>query len=398
MRKLILIVVLEGYAVALAWLQSLGGVRTDEAKYLLNIPYPHPPAARWVLSLTDGWDLQEWFWRVVFATLVVQAVWIVASMGKGLTPRARVALCLCWLFAAAVVVQAGSVMMAPLTALQGLLFVWLWMRPDLSLRKEAGWILLLWLLSVFTAYQAALFAPLVLALLLRMGCRPLASVIVAGIPLALLALYTLTNPLALASLVNAGTDNAGQPFASILTLFLQTWAIAGSVVLLVVGVAGLVRARAWVLLATFALLSVYNLASVHLYYAVLFTPFLIAGAALWLQQSPRHAGALVVGMLLGTAALWGPFHPELTPGPERATLQALSLEPGKGNLLMQGSFGHSWQYESPVPLNILTLNGLSEAQAVVCLTVCPVHVNLSSRWSRLPNGNPEAYTKLKDGE
>jgi len=48
MRKLIAAVALQIYALLLAGVQLLGGVRTDEAKYLLNIPYPHPPLARFL--------------------------------------------------------------------------------------------------------------------------------------------------------------------------------------------------------------------------------------------------------------------------------------------------------------------------------------------------------------
>ena len=77
MQVLITVAGLEVYALALAFLQAMSGVRTDEAKYLLNIPYPHPPAARFVLGLTDGWAYQEIFWRIVFATLLVQAVFLV---------------------------------------------------------------------------------------------------------------------------------------------------------------------------------------------------------------------------------------------------------------------------------------------------------------------------------
>ena len=77
MRRALIIIGLEGYALALAWIQSLGGVRTDEAKYLLDIPYPHPPLMRWVLNLTEGFTYQEMLWRMIFATLLVQAVWLV---------------------------------------------------------------------------------------------------------------------------------------------------------------------------------------------------------------------------------------------------------------------------------------------------------------------------------
>ncbi len=167
MRRLSTIIGLELYAFALAWMQALGGVRTDEAKYLLNIPYPHPPLARWILSQTEALPFQEMFWRTVFATLVVQAAWLVWTMAPDLPRRTRLAMCGCWLIAAAVVLQAGSIMMAPLNALQGLFFVWLYLRRDIDLSRSLGWLCLLWFASLFTAYQAVLFLPVVIAVVYR---------------------------------------------------------------------------------------------------------------------------------------------------------------------------------------------------------------------------------------
>ncbi|MBI5156250.1 hypothetical protein HZA45_03180, partial [Candidatus Peregrinibacteria bacterium] len=129
------IIGLEAYAIILAFLQAMSGVRTDEAKYLLNIPYPHPPAARFLLGLTDGWAYQEFFWRFLFATLLVQAVFLIWSMGKILPRRDRFTLCGVWLFSAAFVAQTGSIMMAELTALQGLVFTWLWIRRDIAITR-----------------------------------------------------------------------------------------------------------------------------------------------------------------------------------------------------------------------------------------------------------------------
>ena len=60
MRRLTFILPLQAWAILLAFVQTLGGgVRTDEAKYLLNIPYPQPPLARWILGWTEALPLMK---------------------------------------------------------------------------------------------------------------------------------------------------------------------------------------------------------------------------------------------------------------------------------------------------------------------------------------------------
>ena len=393
MQRILIILGLEVYAAVLAILQSLGNVRTDEAKYLLNIPYPHPPLARWILSLTESFPFQEFFWRIAFASFIVQAAWLVWSMAKDLAKHERTMLCACWLLSAAVIFQAGSIMMAPLTGLQGLLFVWLWVRSDFKSRHLGGWIALLWMVSVFTAYQGALLFPLVIGLLRRAKFSWLSTIFITGIPFALLALYTLVNPLSLASLVNAGTDNAGASLVMILQEFLATWAIGGSVVLLIAGVIGLIWHRQWLLLGTFALISLYNLASVHLYYAILFTPFLMAGCIPILQRKRALALPLFGLTVLGSVLLWFPFHPVLEPGPARSMMQALQVQPGAGNVLLDWSFGHEWQYESPVPVRRFTVEGLEEAQAVICQHACPWEVAQSGDFTEVAKAPLEVWQK-----
>ena len=393
MQRFLTIFLLECYACALVALQSLGHVRTDEAKYLLNIPYPHPPLVRFILSLTDGWIFQEIFWRLVFATLVIQAVWIVWSMGVQLARRERLILCGLWLVCGAVLFQAGSIMMAPLTALEGLLFCWMAARCDLRPGRIAGWSAVLWLVSLFTAYQGVLYLPILIFILHRARLSWISVCLIIGIPLGLLSLYTLSNPLALASLLNAGTDNTAMPLGRIVGDFLSTWAIAGSIALTVAGLYGMIVTRAWIFLITFVLVSLYTVASVHLYYALLFTPLLLAGCVPLFVKYPGSSRPLLILTLLGSCLLWPMFHPVFTPDPTRALVQALHLIPTKGDLMINGSFGHDWQYESPVPVRIFSLDALSEAQAVVCLKMCPPGVANSGEWSRIQDAQTEVYIK-----
>src|SRR3989338_3989707 len=117
MPKFFVVIGLQIVAFLLAWLQFLTGMRTDEAKYLLNIPYPHPPLIRSVLGWTDGFVYQEIFWRVIFATLIIQAVWLVWDMGRSFGRPSRILLALAWLLSSGVILQGGSLFIGPLSAL-----------------------------------------------------------------------------------------------------------------------------------------------------------------------------------------------------------------------------------------------------------------------------------------
>lgn len=386
MLKFVIVLGLEAYAVALASLQSLGGVRTDEAKYLLDIPYPHPPLARWLFSLTESVPFQEWFWRIVLATLVVQAVWLVWSMCDTMKRGNRIAICALWVCSASVLLQAGTVMMAPLTALQGLLFIWLWQKP----RHTASWAALLWLCTLFTAYQGFLYLPLLLAILRRSKLSWVMCAFIVGVPMALAALYALGNPLSLASFVNAGTDNSGKTFIDIFGEFIGAWAVGGSLVMVFSGTWGMVRAKAWPLIATIVLLSAYNFASVHDYYAILFTPLLVAGTALLVRRYPPIVWPVLIMCVIGSSALFLEFHPVVQMSNSRRVMQTMNPKPDGGFVLINGSFGHEWQYESTAPVRRFAPELLGQAQSIICIAECP---DLGPEWKRVMDIYVETYIK-----
>ena len=392
MRRIIIAIGLEAYAVALALLQSLGHIRTDEAKYLLSIPYPHPPLIRGILSLTDSWEIQEILWRIVFATLVVQAVWLAWDLSRNLRTEARLTLCAAYLLCGAVVFQAGSIMMAPLTGLQGLLLVWLYRRGLIRSSASVGWLALLWLASLFTAYQALLYFPLVSSLLRRSRAPYWQQFLVLIVPPALAFLYALSNPLILASFLNAGTDNAAVPFVQIVTGVLETWLIGGSVVLTMAGIFGMIRGRQLAVIGSFVLLTLYVSLSLHHYYAILFTPLFLVGSLPLLEQARRPA-LLAIGTALGTLLLWSQFHPTLEPDPTRAVLQELrpSLQ-GRGLLLIAGPFGHDWQYESPLPVAAYDERLLARAAVIVCTQKCP-EVNPDKSLWQLTRREPRVWVR-----
>lgn len=361
-RRLIVTIGLELYALLLAAWQAMGGVRTDEAKYLLNIPYPHPPLGRFILHAFEWLPFQEIFWRVLLATLLIQLVWIVWDMGKGLSREARWVLAAAWLFSGGVLLQVGSIMMAPLTAAEGLLLLWMHSKN----RNDDAflfWAAVLWLATLFTAYQGFLFLPVAVAIFNKRTSVS-RTLLFVGVPVILLALYTLANPLALASIVVHNTTEVQASLGARLHQVLMTWLVAGSLLVSVLGTFGLLRSRDWALVATFALLALYMVPVGHRYYAVLFVPVFVAGLVSLLKDRPPSTGLLPTIVVSGIAmALLFPLTSVMSPARRTLALIPASLF---GDVLIRGSYGHEWQYESTRRILSMSLRPV----AIVCLDDC----------------------------
>ncbi len=377
--RFFLSLILEAYAVALASMQSLGGVHTDEAKYLLNIPYPHPPLARWLLGLTDGWSHQEFFWRIVFASLCVQAVWLVWALTLGMPRRQRRYVALMWLCASALVLQAGTVMMAPLTALQGLVLLWLVSKIELK-EEWAGWVGLFWLVSLFTAYQAILYLPLMVAIIKKVRIHRMAKFLYIVVPVLLLMLYTFTNPLALAAIMIKGDQGTHTTLVEKVAGFLQVWMLSGSLILSVMGTIGLARSRQWELILSFVLVSAYLFLARFDYNAILLLPLLVTGMLFYSRQWIFQV-VLVIEIALSVVIVWRSI-PALHPTPARAVMQVIADQHKLGDVLISGSFGHEWQYESSFPIYRYTQALVPHAQAIVCLDAC-IGVKIPPEWQSL---------------
>jgi hypothetical protein len=378
MRRLKIVLWLECYALLLAVVQEHNGVRTDEAKYLLDIPYPHPPLARWFFSLFDGFAWQEFAVRAFVATLLVQAVWIAWDMARSLDRPGKISVAVLWLCSAAFVLQAGTVMMAPLTALQALLFLWI-----LSLPKERlpgmpamGF---LWLATLFTALQGALLLPLAFAALRLRGASWTRSAWYLGAPLALVALYALGNPLTLASVLLQGGKDAGSTVAERAEGLAWILVLAGSGVGTFVGLAGLALKKHAFIAAAFLLVAAYVILGKFHYYAILFLPFFVTGAKHLLRRMPRVAVPMAAGIVVGTLMLLATSTPLLVPrSPARATL----ARAGTGIVLVQGPMGHEWQYEALPGQDVRPYADglLPAARAVVCFAEC---AGLEAGWISL---------------
>jgi hypothetical protein len=362
------IILLELYAVVLAFLHMPMGVVTDEAKYLLNIPYPHPPLARWIFSMTEWMPMQELFWRVVLATLSVQAVFFVWDMGRSLLVEQRKLLAAFWLLSAAVLLQAGTIMMAPLTAVQALVFLWLLDRHAFVARYPT-FVSLFWLMSLFTAYQILLFLPVVIVVFWKTDLKRWKKLVCIATPLILLVLYTMTNPLILASMLDAGTQNSSLSGGQKLEYILVLWAVGGSVVLSGLGTVGMFIKRRWDLLLSLLLVIIYVSLSYRFYYAILFTPLFIAGVV----AAPRVLSSCrVCKVLLGiiTIGLFLQYKPSEKMSSARIVAQ--QLQHIDGLVLIQGSYGHEWQYELKQAPRRYKEEWIDQAAVVVCLGTCDI--------------------------
>lgn len=265
-------------------------------------------------------------------------------------------------------------MMAVLTALQGLVLVWLLLGNrevgKSGNREILGWVGLFWLASLFTAYQAVLYLPIVIAIFWKAKVHPIRSALAIGIPLLLVSLYIASNPLAAASFMNAGGQNVGQPLIDLVQLTATSWLWAGSGVLSVLGLLGIIRAKHWPLLLSFVLVCAFHVTSYRVYYPVLFLPLLIGGVI----ASPgvlKKSATLLAMQIVTAVFIFAHTQLEFYNSSARIVMHQVNQLSSEGVVLISGNFSHSWQYESTSPILRYRPSLLSKAKAVVCLDACP---------------------------
>ena len=402
----IIAVLLEIYALVLAHLQGLGGLRTDEAKYLLSIPYPHPPFMRSILSFTEILPFQEWLWRAIFATVLIQSVWLVWSMAKRLPYAERFAVAVTWVFSASMLTQAGTIMMATVTGFQGLLFVWLMYRGEQKASDFASfvprffkrtwklavstwkffrgkqdhekaewyafWVGILWFASLFTAYQIVLFLPIIIAVFAGLPVSRNKRIFYFLAPVVALVVYTVGSPLIIASFAIQGSKDMS---ASVLMRFVHMgwlWVLAGSGFGAVLGVWGILRSKSWALILTFILMSLAMCMAWQQYYGILFSPLLVAGLLHFFHYNKLKSFPYSPLVVFATAVLVGIVPPWTTTAVSREVVNTVEQHATQsGALVIYGFFGHDWQYESlHRSVRRYTPQEFKNASALVCTNNC----------------------------
>lgn len=252
---------------------------------------------------------------------------------------------------------------------------------------------MLWLASLFTAYQAILYLPLPWMILRRRNAPLWEQVLYLGFPIVLLTLYTLTNPLAVASFMNAGGENLDIPFAFWFWYLARLWITGGSLALTILGIIGMIRSRNLALLGAFLLTSVFCFVSFRDYYDILFTPLFVGGAFLYLRTASKRIPLVpFLIVLVGVTLLSARFVPPIVDlGPAREVMNAIEARGEVGEVLIHQYFGHQWQWESDVPIRRYKPEFLGNAQAVICINPCEGLD--TSKWRRLPEIPVEVWVR-----
>lgn len=399
MRRLTLTIgLLQLYALGLTLLQMPGGVRTDEAKYLLSIPYPHPPLLRSLLASFAALPGHEFIVRFVIASAVVQAVWLLWDLGYILTRPGRVTLCLCWLTTSAVVLQSGTIMLIAPTALFGLVCTVLTLRPRPLQRTIAPLLGCFWLLGLFSAYQTALYLPMLVSILLSCHVPWRRITLYLGIPLVLLTIYTLGHPLILASMMNVTGQDIPLPLALRAGNILMICLLAGSGMTTIAGGLGILTSGRADLILTLLLLLTYIALTSQSYYAILLTPLLIAGVFLLLKRRRLPALLYLPAHILLSILLVMMAMPPLQQTTARAAMRFLAGREIRGLVLIDGPFGHEWQYESAGQIGRysqdVSSSVESQAQAIVCTKRSTCEDDVSSDvWVRMTGAPVEVWIR-----
>jgi hypothetical protein len=254
---------------------------------------------------------------------------------------------------------------------------------------------LLWLASLFTAYQAILFLPVVMAVFWRLKLPRWQRLIALVGPVLLLVLYTAMNPLAFASMITASGQNlGGGTVFTALRGVAWLWLLGGSLVLSVLGTIGMFSARRWPLILSFLFVAGFIFLSFRPYYSILFTPLLLAGLA----SSPslmRRTGTILLATLVCALVLIPISFPRFGPSPVPAVYAAVQKAgiPAGATAIIAGPFGHEWQY-GPYTVRRMITNPqlLDSARVAVCLSDCP-DIRGRAGWEILPGVPVEVWVR-----
>jgi MFS family permease len=374
---------LEVGACALALWQTSIGVRTDEAKYLLNIPYPHPPLLRGMLGMTDGLPLQDVAWRVLFASALVQAAWIVWDMSRDVPVSIRRAMVAAWLGSAALLINAGTVLLIVPAALSALVFLWLIDRPDRC--RDAGFLGVAWLAALFSALQCVLLAPLCWEALRRRRVSPVLRTAIVAIPIVLLCLYAASNPLIPASILGVGNDAVHADWMTRIRSFGWVWFVGGGGLAAAIGTVGIFWSRHRPLILGFIAVCGYILVSHgHEYYALLLLPFFVAGIARVGMRLPEAWADALFPCILAVSIFAAVFviHPQDSiVVPQVAAV--LKDRNRTARVMIDGPFGHEWQYALGEGVRRFTSSGLPLSDAIVCTRPCPAMESWVGDWEKM---------------
>ncbi len=191
-----------------------------------------------------------------------------------------------------------------------------------------------------------------------------------------------------------GNDGAGAGIIEHLLGTAKLWIVGGAGVISAVGTYGILKSKDRALIGSLILVTAYVTVSVpYPFYAILFTPLFVAGV--WKLFSGRrhpHAFPLLACFVFASAIITWFVQPPREPGPAREVMTAVMSETNSGSVLISGSFGHEWQYESHMPIRRYKPEFVNGATAVVCLSKCEPMFKTSG-WKRLSKLTIETWVR-----
>jgi hypothetical protein len=371
MRRTILIIgIFELIALGIALLGMRMGLHSDEAKDLLEIPYPLPLAIHWFLSLGASLTLHEFLLRFLLASVTVQAGWLLWDLGAVLPLERQMALVGTWLLSAALITQGGALMPVTIAATFGLVFVWIALHPEGTSHCRGPCIGILWLLSLFISYQCLLFAPLVWSGLRSNRTQLRESIVYFCIPILLLAVHLLGHPLAIDNVMHSATQDLPLPTGTRLLFAMKIFLFAGGYVASVIGLWGILTGGRRDLLLSLILILLFIFLSSQPLYAILLLPLLTGGLFLLFcrRKVPPRGFLLLQAVATTIVIIISP--PTKNLNIARETIASLHAQGITGMILIDGPYGDEWQYESPEAVRTfsqeLSTNIEKQAAVLIC--------------------------------
>ncbi|MDD5055185.1 MAG: hypothetical protein PHZ00_02860 [Candidatus Peribacteraceae bacterium] len=399
MRRTILVIgIFELIALGIALLGMRMGLQSDEAKYLLEVPFSLPHAIRWFLSFGASLTFHEFLMRFVLASIAVQAGWLLWDLGTVLPLERQMALVGTWLLSAALIMQGGTLLPVTMTTVCGLAFVWVALHPEGTGHCRGPCVGLLWLLSLFISYQCLLYAPLVWSGLRSNRAHLRESVLYFTIPVLLLGIYLLGYPLAVAGMPQIPTQDmpleTGQRFLLAMKIFL----FAGGYVTSVVGLWGILTGGRRDLFLSLILILTFILLFPRQHHAVLLLPLLTGGFFLLFCRRKVPPRGFLLLQTVATIIVIIIHPPKKSLNIARETMAALHAQGiTTGMILIDGAYGHEWQYESRQPIRTFSqeLRASIEEQAAVFICTkksCEDDRNFDL-WTKRISAPLEVWTK-----
>lgn len=253
-------------------------------------------------------------------------------------------------------------------------------------------------MALFSAYQTVLFAPFIFVLLRRTTISRLRAWVYFLVPLALLVVYSLSNPLALASMFAVSTQDAVMPILDRSMNIVFVCLLAGGA-LTFFGLLGIATGRRRTIMATSLLVLAYIALSAQQYYALLLTPILIGGLfQLFCHRRLRPLLFLSLHFFSSVLLLWYGLPQMFILSTDSDVIAFLQERGLTAPILIDGYFGHQWQYLSPVPVRrysqTLAIEAEDSASAIICTkpSTCEDDID-RDKWKKLDGAPREVWIK-----